>query len=109
MSWWVYLCDKDSRAMTVDLHQDGGSYVLGGTDEAELNVTYNYGKHFAFRDELHGKVAKDTIPILKAAVQRLGTVRDPDYWEPTPGNAGYACAILLRWAVQHPDAVWEVH
>lgn len=45
---------------------------------------------------------------LRIAVNTLGTVRDNDYWKPTPGNAGYALAILLKWAGQYPEARFKV-
>lgn len=91
----------------VDRHEDGGVYTLGGTTQADLNVTYNYAPLFDFKD-LDGKTGAETADALQEAVMALGTIRDPDYWKPTPGNAGYACAILLRWARQHPDGIWEV-
>jgi len=45
---------------------------------------------------------------LKRVVDKLGVKRFENYWAPTPGNAGYAASILLRWAKQYPDYVWEV-
>ncbi len=108
MSWWVSLNDPaTSSLVTVERFTDGGTYAIGGSTEADLNVTYNYGRHFDF-NALDGKKAADTIPVLEEAVQRLGTEQDADYWNPTPGNTGHACAILLAWARQHPDAVWRV-
>ena len=107
MSYDISLCDDAGRPVRVAPFEDGGTYVLGGSDEAELNVTYNYAGLFGFRD-LHARRASDTIPELREAVQRLGTERDADYWKPTLGNAGAACARLLVWAEQHPHASWSV-
>ena len=110
MSWDVYL----GSGVKVDQHEDGGTYVLGGTDRAELNVTYNYGQVYReaighnLIDWLDGERAGDTITLLREVVDNLGTERDDDYWAPTPGNAGYAASILLRWAEQHPDEAWAV-
>lgn len=42
MSYWVYLENSDGP-VEVESHSDGGTYALGGTTDAELNVTYNYG------------------------------------------------------------------
>ena len=106
MSYWISLV-KDNEIVTVEPHQHGGTYVLGGTDTAEINVTCNYSKHFYTKD-LHGKTGAETIPMLQGAVNRLGVARDVDYWNPTPGNVGYNCSILLEWAKQHPEAVWDV-
>lgn len=107
MSYWVYLND-DRGTVEVEPHEEGGTYVLGGTPRAELNVTYNYSRHFSVKKELDGKTAGETIPILVDAVRRLGVERDPNYWNPTEGNVGYMASILLCWALQHPDAVWSV-
>ena len=52
--------------------------------------------------------AKDTIAALESAVNKLGTKTSSDYWKPTKGNAGYALSILLSWARQYPEAVWDV-
>ena len=30
-----------------------------------------------------------------------------DYWAATPGNAGKALNILLKWAKQFPDATFK--
>lgn len=119
MSWWATL-EKDGKPVEVDRHEEGGTFALGGTPEAELNVTYNYGGHFreawpeeidgsgALRRMLDGRTGEETAPLLAAAVERLGTKRHSDYWEPTPGNAGRALDTLWRWAEEHPDATWRV-
>lgn len=104
----------NGKPVQVERHQEGGTYVLGGTTAAKLNITYNYSWFFyRFLDEedgirwLYGKQAKDTVERLESAIKELGAVKYSDYWAPTPGNAGYALSILLKWAKQHPDAVWE--
>lgn len=120
MSWWATLQDAEGRPLRVARHAEGGVYALGGTDEAELNVTYNYGGRFreawpeplegsgALRLMLDGRTGAETAPLLRQAVQRLGTEQYPDYWEPTDGNAGWALATLLAWAEEHPDGIWAV-
>jgi hypothetical protein len=126
VSYWVYL-KQNGDTVTVDHHEgDGGTYVVGGTDEAELNVTYNYARCFRIAWEHAGasfdgrgdgtlgemigeKRAADVLPALKSAVAFLGTDTFTDYWAPTLGNAGHALSILAGWAEQHPDAVFEVH
>lgn len=112
MSYDVSLV-KGGQAVTVAPHEDGGTYVLGGSPAGSLNVTYNYAKHFEVLDEieglrwLYGKTGAETEARLAFAVGVLGTQRYADYWKATPGNAGYALSILLKWAKEHPDAVWE--
>lgn len=106
MGYWISL-DFNDEIVKVDRHSEGGTYALGGTDEASISVTYNYAKFFQFRD-LHGVRAGDTIETLQTKVAELGTKIHHDYWEPTPGNVGYTLSVLLEWAMQHPDAVWDV-
>jgi hypothetical protein len=45
VSYDVYLADIDGEPIYLDEPHDqrGGTYELGGTREAWLNVTYNYG------------------------------------------------------------------
>lgn len=95
------------QTVLVPRHAEGGTYVAGGTHDADLNVTYNYVQFFDFSVLYHRKAA-DTIPLMEEAVARLGTERSQNYWEATPGNAGYAVSILLGWAKLHPKARWEV-
>ena len=98
----------------VESHTEGGTYALGGTDRAELNITYNYSKYF-YRELdaekglrwLYGQTGEAVIPRLEKAIAALGTKQDTNYWADTPGNAGYALSILLKWAKQHPDAVFD--
>ncbi len=97
-------------------HTEGGTYVLGGTMNADLNVTYNYGVEFYqaigyddnFAVWLTNKTGKEAAPLLEAAVAKLGTIRSINYWDATPGNAGHALSILAKWARQHPTAVFRV-
>lgn len=100
----------------VDPHTEGGTYMPMGATQAELNITYNYGKWYrAYLDEsngirvLDGQIAGNTIDVLEKAVAELGTIRDhDDYWNATPGNAGHALSVLLEWAKKYPDGVWRV-
>ena len=115
MSYDIDLIDpKTKKPVKVENHEEGGTYVLGGTEEASLNVTYNYSKHFyAHLDSekgirwLYGKTGEQVQERLAKAITELGTVSDSDYWRDTPGNAGHALLILLNWAVQHPTAVFK--
>lgn len=99
----------------MDSHEDGGTYVLGGTNQACLNITYNYSKFFYDTLDaekglrfLNGMTAENVTPLLEVSVLALGTERDNDYWKATEGNAGYALSILLKWAKQHPRGIFEV-
>lgn len=113
VSYWVMLLDSAGDPVRVPRHWDGGTYILGGNDLAELNVTGNYGGWISSVIEggikwLDGRRAGDCVDVLRTAVGMLGTQRSEDYWAATAGNAGYALSILLAWAIQHPDAVFLV-
>jgi hypothetical protein len=115
MSYDLGLYKKGTKLpVIVDCHLEGGTYVLGGTTEAELNITYNYSKYYyQCLDEkkgirwLYGKTGAETIDRLQQAINILGTIRDNNYWLPTPGNAGRALQTLLLWAKQNPKAIWD--
>ena len=105
---------RTSRVCSVERHTEGCIYDMKGSTEACLSITYNYAQHFrqVLGDEgiwgLDEMASKDAIPILEAAVGVLGVVQSWDYWAATPGNAGYALAVLLAWARVCPEAVFRV-
>jgi hypothetical protein len=114
MSWWVAL-KQGENVCQVAPFSEGGTQVLGGSTNASLNITYNYGRLFrlALHPEglvaLHEQRAGTMITLLHVAVTKLGDrPYEADYWADTCGNAGHALAILLKWARQYPDAIFEV-
>lgn len=114
MGWDIDLADNNGT-VRVQSHQEGSIIAVGGSDLAEMTVTYNYGRLFYLaldREQgfnwLDGKKAQDTIERLEQAITALGTQRDPDYWKDTPGNAGHLLSVLLSWARQHPNAIFHV-
>ena len=100
----------------------GGTFRLGGNDEAWLNITSNYYASFekAFHDKegiklLHGMDVKESLPILEDAIGNLGD--EPpvdDYWAATDGNAKRALRNLKYLAEltldYFPDEkmVWDI-
>lgn len=86
----------------------GGTYCVGGTDIAWLNITYNYAEFFykiwPRKDEkdldsggirsLYGKPIDEVISELGRAVGVLKGTRSDNYWEPTEGNARCALSDL---------------
>lgn len=92
----------------------GGTYCVGGTTDLWLNVTFDYAEHFrrvmppdGIRG-LEGMIGAESIPILEKGIAQLGDETDPDYWEPTEGNAKKALYGLLALARLRPDGVWEI-
>ena len=114
MSYSITLEYQGEDPAIVDRHEEGGCVLIGGSPEAAMDITYNYSKFFDSTIDakegirwLYGKFGFECIERLKKAIWNLGTWQDEDYWESTPGNAGYALSILLEWAMQHPDAVFR--
>lgn len=132
MSYDISLLDPLTRnVLELDQphHMRGGTYVLGGTTEAHLNVTYNYARHYEriFGGEqpesrfdlifggtkrsgirsIYGKTGAESIPLLDAAIAKLGDDVSDDYWAPTEGNAKRALIQLRALAAMRPDGVWS--
>lgn len=133
MSYDISLCDPVTRET---LHFDtphqmkGGNYVVGGTDEASLNITYNYAKWYT-REDVFGKKGirtiyelsgAESIPILEKAISALTAMEDDlseeevkeftehditGYWMPTRANALRPLHQLLAFAKLRPDGIWE--
>lgn len=118
MSWDCSLVDPVTRETleTDKLHDiAGGTYCLGGMREMWLNVTYNYGRILRKvlfppdgLNKLDGVSGADSIPILEAAISKLGNDVDKNYWEATEGNAKKALYGLLALAKLRPDGIWEI-
>lgn len=113
----------------------GGTYALGGTKEAWLNITYNYAEWYykdgVFPDKgedasgirsIYGLYGADSIPVLQHAISVLESM-DEDiseeelkkckeqgvsgYWLPTRQNAIKPLYQLLAMAKMRPDGVWK--
>jgi len=98
MSWWIYLEDENGNTIDTDiLHSEGGTYQFGGTTSAELNVTYNYSKHFDFK-LLNELAAGDAVKTLKDIANKLKDDVDENYWNATEGNVKNAITTLLDFA-----------
>ena len=116
MSYDLELCDPVTQeVLCLDApHQmKGGTCQVGGCPYAELNVTYNYSKHYyrVFGEQglrtIYGKTGAESIPLLKAAIEQLGDDVDDDYWKATEGNAKRALYQLVALAELRPDGVWQ--
>lgn len=109
-------------------HMRGGTYAVGGTTLAELNVTYNYSEHyrrlFSPRDAregedyakdgivdgirvIYGMTGAESIPALRQVAGQLGNDIHDDYWRATEGNAKRALLQLIALAKMRPDGVWK--
>ena len=112
----VRLKDKEGEICRVERQWEGGEYILDGNTGAELYITYNYSKfYYSVLDRKKGleflneKKSKSVIEKIRKAVGKLGTKRNKNYWRSTRGNAGYALSILMKWAEQYPEAIFEAH
>lgn len=138
MSYDIYLRDRVTKE-TVNFdtpHQmAGGTYAVGGTTEAWLNVTYNYAQWY-YKDgvfpnngednsgirSIYGLSGADSIPVLEHAIKTLKNMTEDltekeiqeykdggarGYWTPTRSNAIRPLYQLLAMAKMRPDAVWD--
>ncbi len=117
MSYDISLKDPITRE-TIEFdephHTRGGTYAMGGTTEAWLNVTYNYGYHY-YRiidtdkgiRKIYGMTGAESIPVLEAAIGQLGDETSDDYWQAAEGNAKQALCQLLAFARMRPDGIWD--
>ena len=133
MSYDIELTDQvTGKTLELDAphHMRGGTYAVGGTTRAHLNVTYNYAPQFyrAFGsagsvDEtscfgqmfagnqrgvrtLYGMTGAESLPVLDKAISILADDVDPDYWKATDGNAKRALAQLRALAAMRPNGLW---
>ena len=118
MSWDISLTDRVTGEV---LHSDsphmmrGGTFMVGGTTELWLNITYNYSKIYR-RDSvfgkdgieiIFGKTGLESIPLLEKAIKALGDDVSKNYWEATEGNAKRPLVQLLTMAKMRPDGIWK--
>ena len=116
MSRDCYLVDtnKDVIILDKDFDRFGGTYAIGGSKEAWLNVTYNYSPIFKkvlgfSLSRLDGKCVKDTLPDLERAIELLKEDDKTDnYWDATEYNAKKALKDLVYLGKQKPDAFWHI-
>ena len=121
MSYDIDLKDPETKETVIlnnKHHITGGTYCVGGTREATLNITYNYGdlyyKHISKENgirHIYGMKAIDSIPILSKVASQLKDNIDEDYWKPTEGNAKKALLDLIALACiaiqECPDCYWD--
>lgn len=135
MSYDIELTDPvtgDTLDLDAPHHMRGGTYAVGGSTQAHLNVTYNYFPQFAraFDDlpaprpkapqwmhtaggavrgvrTIYGLTGAESLPILDKAIASLGNDVDPDYWKATDGNAKRALVQLRALAAMRPDGLWS--
>ena len=96
MSYDIRIRRRTGEAVELRRAHDitSGTYAVGGTTEAWLNITYNYWKifHRLFGEDsirtIYGMNVKDARPVLVGAVARLGDAEpDENYWKACDGNA----------------------
>lgn len=113
MSYDIYIKNPKTNETVLfeEPHQlTGGTFCIGGTRYAHLNITYNYAFFFYnFIDtklgirSLYGKKVQDVIKILTPVIEKLGTRTEENYWLDTPGNAGKALQNLVDLMKMCPE------
>ena len=108
MSWDVEIYRDGNIVVLPEKHNiTGGTYVLGGTREANLNITYNYSQFYnnslimAYNNNiglkcLDGVSVRVGIDLVAHAVRMLEGAPSDNYWDATEGNAKAALGDLLK-------------
>lgn len=136
MSYDISLVDpvtKETLLLDAPHQIKGGTYAIGGTREAELNITYNYARWYRMEGvfperewsgirSIYGMAGAESIPVLKNAIavlknsdQELSDEEQAEYekqgvtgyWMPTKVNAMKPLRSLLAFAQMRPDGVWN--
>lgn len=118
----------------VSPHTEGGTIAVGGSTEARMDVTYNYGwyYHLVFGENgirhLKGMHVGQSLPLIANAIYRLSapnmrdqynadkdndhldTWTEPDdyYWKPTPENALAVLKVMMIWGLDNINGIWYV-
>lgn len=116
MSYDIYLLDpvtKETIEFDFEHQIKGGTYAVGGTSRAWLNVAYNYSSIFykvlgekGIRT-IYGLTGAEALPLLNEAIGKLKDDVHPDYWTATEGNAKRALYGLRSFATLRPDGVFN--
>lgn len=104
MSYSISIVDKKTNKTVLVNHDiKGSTYAIGGSNLAEMDITYNYSKYYYDKfgtygiRSLYGKPLDEAIKILKKVITSFGDVLpSEDYWKPTKGNAKFALIDLLN-------------
>lgn len=139
MSYDITLNDpvtKEPIQLDAPHQMQGGTYAVGGTTEAWLNITWNYadwyyraGVFAPTREEskgiirtIYGMSGAQSIPVLQKAIKTLESLTEDisdekrqqceaqgatGYWMPTRQNAIKPLYQLLALAQMRPDGVWD--
>lgn len=116
MSYDISLIDKHTGEIArfnAKQHFTGGTYQPEGSEEANINITYNYSQHFrrVLGEEgirvIYGLTGDESSDILIEAIDQLKENEDSNYWVATEGNARKALMQLWHMAILLPDAIWD--
>ena len=115
MGWDIQYVDENGDCVKVDNLTYGSTVAIGGSDDADMSLTWNYSP-FYFRSVnkdtglrwINLQKGEDVKEVLEKAVKELGTEQAEDYWADTPGNAGHALSILLRWIEKNPKGIFHI-
>lgn len=139
MSYDISLCDpvtKETIRLPIRHMMIGGTFhaemvdgqlVPGATDEAWLNITYNYGHYYhealendsdygSMSEEgircIYDKSGAESIPILDRMIENIikkypNLQSSSNYWEDVPGNAIRPLYQLKAMASLRPDGIWR--
>lgn len=138
MSYDITLNDpvtKETIQFDTPHQMAGGTFCVGGSTEAWLNITYNYSRWyykdgvFPVKNEekegirtIYGMSGAESIPVLENAIKMLENMAEDlteeeikeyanggagGYWTPARTNAIKPLYQVLAMAKMRPDGVWD--
>lgn len=117
MSYDISIVDKNKNIVMLDepFLDQGGTYAIDGTYEAEFNITYNYSKNIIKAlgysiNDLQDKKVEDTLDdILNATLKLKDDDKTNSYWDNTEYNTKKALTSLLNLGLKAPNGYWDVN
>lgn len=115
MSYDIEIIDPNTRErieFDEPLDIRGGTYQLGGTTTAWLNITYNYSPFFCdiFGENgirtIYGMNVRESMPLLLDAMLNLKGNPAECYWDATEGNARAAIMELMMLGMRALEGEW---
>lgn len=117
MSYDIDYVDDEGDYFVLDKpHKEGGTFVLDGTRDTCLNVTYNYSwyyYHYVDKEKgirwLYGKRGRECIERLRKAIEPFEDqeLYIHNYWLATPGNCIKPLWIFLAWCEKWPNGIFK--
>lgn len=94
---------------------DGEDMAIVPQTQAKMVIPtqylHKYQQHLTRRDgllSLDNKWSAENKYVLREGIESLGVDEIRDVHNVTDGNAGFILSVMLDWATQNPNALWNI-